>query len=370
MSLNLTPLPENNTLGISTMAVDSFGHLYYNEKWVGALPQQELIGAISHEVLHLALLHIVRKGNRNAVIMLPNGETTLLWNVAVDIVANNLVEEMGYSLPPDVIKNKQLATFPAEEVYYKLLNDKSQNGFRKFFLNGILFDKHIFGVIDKNGKIRDLTEDEKKALENVWAKKAREAATYAQKQGTLPSSLERIFDLVEPKLDWRTILQRFVVKSLPTDVSFRKPNRRSYTCGDFIFPGQIKESLQLHFAIDTSGSIDKETLSQVASEIVGICKVYENIKLIILTSDAQVHQEFTTVEEMLKGVEGGGGTDFRPVFKYVEESQAECNALIYFTDGQGTFPEEAPPYPVLWVLCGYHIQPNEVPFGEVIVIDS
>ena len=48
---------------------------------------------------------------------------------------------------------------------------------------------------------------------------------------------------------------------------------------------------------------------------------------------------------------GGGGTDFRPVFRYVDEHpELEPNLLIYFTDGYGDYPDRAPAYPVMWLL--------------------
>ena len=50
-------------------------------------------------------------------------------------------------------------------------------------------------------------------------------------------------------------------------------------------------------------------------------------------------------------VTGGGGTDFRPVFSYIEEhSELDPNLLIFFTDGYGDYPERPPPYPVMWLL--------------------
>jgi len=58
---------------------------------------------------------------------------------------------------------------------------------------------------------------------------------------------------------------------------------------------------------------------------------------------------------------GYGGTDFRPVFKYISE-QEEPTCLVFFTDMQGHFPEQAPDYPVLWINTGTaDIKP---PFGE------
>ena len=58
---------------------------------------------------------------------------------------------------------------------------------------------------------------------------------------------------------------------------------------------------------------------------------------------------------------GGGGTDFRPAFKWVEESGIELSCMIYFTDLYGKFPDNQPEYPVLWATIGTNHRP---PFGE------
>ena len=44
-----------------------------------------------------------------------------------------------------------------------------------------------------------------------------------------------------------------------------------------------------------------------------------------------------------------------------------CRALIYLTDGMGTYPDSAPPYPVLWVLTPNHHEP---PFGSTAVLND
>jgi predicted metal-dependent peptidase len=64
--------------------------------------------------------------------------------------------------------------------------------------------------------------------------------------------------------------------------------------------------------------------------------------------------------------EGGGGTDFRPVFDWVEKEGIEPACLIYFTDLDGTFPDKEPEYPVLWVSVGR----AEAPFGETLQLSG
>jgi predicted metal-dependent peptidase len=66
---------------------------------------------------------------------------------------------------------------------------------------------------------------------------------------------------------------------------------------------------------------------------------------------------------------GGGGTDFRPFFALVDESDAFTDATtvaVYLTDGFGEFPSAAPPYPVLWVVTPGGLDDERFPFGDVV----
>ena len=62
---------------------------------------------------------------------------------------------------------------------------------------------------------------------------------------------------------------------------------------------------------------------------------------------------------------GGGGKRFESVFEHLDESGEPPVALVYLTDGLGSFPERAPEYPVLWATT----EREEFPFGEVVAID-
>jgi predicted metal-dependent peptidase len=116
-------------------------------------------------------------------------------------------------------------------------------------------------------------------------------------------------------------------------------------------------------AIDTSGSIDHQQLKQFLTESQQILQSLTNAKLLVIDCDSKV-QQVTTFEagESLARHEflGGGGTDFRPAFE--EISKYELDVMIYFTDGQGRFPEKEPHIPVVWVLTS-NIKP---PFGAVV----
>ena len=65
-------------------------------------------------------------------------------------------------------------------------------------------------------------------------------------------------------------------------------------------------------------------------------------------------------------VQGLGGTDFRPAFEYVARERLALACLIYLTDGQGIYPDEAIDVPTLWVMT----TPEEsAPWGETVFLD-
>jgi predicted metal-dependent peptidase len=62
---------------------------------------------------------------------------------------------------------------------------------------------------------------------------------------------------------------------------------------------------------------------------------------------------------------GGGGTSFVPVFDWIVRHGQQPDTLLYFTDADGEFPQEAPNYPVLWLVKGK----APVPFGRRIQLN-
>jgi predicted metal-dependent peptidase len=66
-----------------------------------------------------------------------------------------------------------------------------------------------------------------------------------------------------------------------------------------------------------------------------------------------------------KGAPGGGGTDFRPVFDRVNKDGLDPECVVYLTDGMGSFPAVAPPYPVIW---GNIYKGSKYPWGDVVDI--
>ena len=73
---------------------------------------------------------------------------------------------------------------------------------------------------------------------------------------------------------------------------------------------------------------------------------------------------------------GGGGTDFRPAFAYVDRLVAQgelpqLGGVLYFTDGYGVFPAEAPEYPSAFVMLQYRYDDINIPrWAQTLVLDA
>jgi len=140
----------------------------------------------------------------------------------------------------------------------------------------------------------------------------------------------------------------------------------------FYFPASTaQKGLNAVVAIDTSGSISQDQLTKALSEIWGLAQAFRSVRLFLMTCDADV---WDTMElkngnkaKLLKmKMRGGGGTDFRPVFKKIKkEYQNLIDCLVFFTDGYGDFPDKKPFYPVYWITDSRDVK---FPFGRVIYL--
>ena len=135
-----------------------------------------------------------------------------------------------------------------------------------------------------------------------------------------------------------------------------------------IMPAALKESAEVVIAIDTSGSISEADFSEFMSEVQSMHSLAPGTRMTVMTCDADVHEviecdDFEQLKEQIK-FKGGGGTDFRPVWKKVRELHPTAEYLVYFTDGYGEFPDvNDSGMDVLWVSTG---EKFKVPFGDVV----
>ena len=140
---------------------------------------------------------------------------------------------------------------------------------------------------------------------------------------------------------------------------------------------EIKAIKEFVIAIDTSGSTSGELVQKFVQKTYNILKSTEsffskiNLHIIQCDADIQEDKKITCQEdfdEYLKTMQirGLGGTDFRPVFEYVEQLRqnkefTNLKGLIYFTDGYGDFPAKKPDYDTAFVFVDDAYNNPDVP---------
>ena len=255
---------------------------------------------------------------------------------------------------PDILATQTM------EYYYEYLKQKQeedkQNGGGGGIGDMVVIDDHdIWHQSDATEE--QITQAVKDAV-NTAAEKTGERS-----MGKLPGEVQSALDKLNhvPK-DWRGDVQNFCARTseIKADTSRKKRNRRYgiYQQGTITYP-----KLNITVAIDSSGSVSDECLSQFHAEIGRLYNM--GISITIIECDAQVQAMYKFDPKKPFVVHGRGGTAFKPVFDYIETSKIETDALLYFTDGC-CYGEsiKRPNYPVLWCLTPPFQLDASVAFGK------
>lgn len=373
-----------------TAATDG-DRIWFGPKFLDKISDEELDFIMMHEILHVALRHCYRDGNRDPE----------LFNVACDIVVNSnilksndmnlksiTVKEFGESmhLTPD---KKEGYDFSAEEVYQFLVvalknlkpgeslsltyedfdgnskNSKNDNGNKSV-------DDHSKWQ-ESNADADDPNSDDK------WKQRIIEAAKAVERQqendnsrGAMPAFAERMLkELRESQIDWKTILSEFVQEEI-CDYTFSPPDRRFSDSPFFLpdFNGVEYFVSDILFMIDTSGSMSPEMITAAFSEVKGAIEQFDGkLQGLLGFFDGVVIPpvSFDNVNDLIniKAI-GGGGTRFDIIFDYVNKHMQDNppKSIIILTDGYAPFPEQkiTNNIPVLWLLNNTHVTP---PWGKI-----
>ena len=349
---------------LPTMATDG-RRIVYNPAFVDWLSPAELEGVLAHEVLHCALAHHCRRGQWE-----PD-----LWNQAADYAVNPILLGSGVVLPPGVLVDATFADLSAEEIYSRLLNRRNT---AEEFENppsgqgaaesqpgppaggpanpeqppsprpGAIGE--VMDAVGEDGQAA--SQAERLRQEREWAIASEQAIRSAKACGQEPAGMERALEEERcGRVDWRSVLRDFVSASRPSDYSWTPPNCRHVARGLYL-PSVVRSGVgEIVIAVDTSSSIGAEELNQFAAEITAIAQDVQPDVIHVVYCDAAVQnvQEVVPPEAVVLSPAGGGGTDFRPPFEWVEERGLSPACLIYLTDLCCRSYPQTPDYPVLWV---------------------
>lgn len=361
-----------------TSATDA-KNFYYNPEFIYSLSTPQIKFVLIHEALHCALTHFARRGNR----------TKHKWDLACDFAINPLLVKEGFHPPIDVPIFQQYTGMIAEEIYPMIddnlnqepmdqhlydeqASDESKQSHDKSNEND-LQDRQKQSNIDlkinkdKQGSTLPLAQqpcalrpDEIKTLADQWQKTLASSAQLAQQAGKLDGEFAKLIDFfLQPQISWQSLLAQYMSAFARDDFSYARPSRRS---GEAILPILKSQQLDIVVAIDTSGSISQTEVSEFVCEV-DFIKSNCRASITLLACDDKLSEyspwHFEAWDELQfpTSLGGGKGTDFNPVFDYLDIQDKSCDALIYFTDAKGKFPNVEPNYPVLWLVKGKETVP-------------
>jgi predicted metal-dependent peptidase len=388
---------------LPTMATDG-RRIVYDPAFVEELTAAELEAVLAHEVLHCALGHHCRRGGRDPQ----------LWNEAADLAINPILIGNGFSLPSGALLDPAFDNLSAEEIYVRLMersreesspapNQSPQpnteagasprqepqpqhspdSGNSEQIPSNPTHEAVENEVRDQSqdpggfGEVWDATDDlgrpvsqaENSRQQHEWNIAAEQALRSAKSCGREPANLVRsLNENRQSKQDWRALLREFVAATSPCDYRWTPPNRRYIASGLYLPSVERAGVGTIVVAVDTSGSIGEEELEQFAGEITAISDEAKPEAIHIVYCDAAVQsvQQFGPCEPIELEPRGGGGTDFRPVFEWIEANQIAPACLIYLTDLCCHSYPQVPDYPVLWVTDSR----RTAPFGETVRLNA
>lgn len=333
----------------------------YNSDFLERRSVEEVMFILTNCVMHHVLSHQQRRLNRRGK----------LWQLATDYAINNLLSKSGLAIPIGANYNKEYEGMYAEEIYDALKNDLNLGEGDAFGESGE--DTPEASTMEQEGddsqsfsNIDGIADELDTQDELQWQYAASIAQEVAQRKGAMPLGLERLGKKVKPSdVDWRFELYNAVNRHMRNNYAFMPPNKKHIHRG-IALPSLTSDTLSLCVAVDTSGSIDDQLLGAFMEEFKTIMQNFPSVKIELIIADAKVHAHHTFQggERMDFALKGGGGTDYRPTFDYVEANLPMTTMLLYFTDGEGSFPRIPPNYEVLWALSCK----AKVPFGRGLVI--
>ncbi|KYJ87207.1 DUF2201 family putative metallopeptidase [Sulfurovum riftiae] len=369
-----TVLELNNDTEALTFSSDGIS-LTYNDEYFEKAPLDEIEFALANGAMHAVLKHSERVNER----------VDRIWQAASDLVVNAMLVKNGFPLPPYVYYDERFEGMYAEEIYDVLKDEMIRNDTLDE-AEAVSEDEQAEepqeeegkGESNENGESADntpqpasmeesevsefdmLSEELKEFFEQIFQKYKR--------QGNLPEDLNIVVpEYFSHKIDWREMLYKYIASYAKSTYSFVPPNMKYLYRGIYL-PSLSSDLLRIVIAVDTSGSIDEALLGTFLGEIESIMQSYPNYEIDLITADAKIqsHRVFLPGESLDYEVSGGGGTDFRPVFEYIDNYIDYPTLLLYFTDAEGTFPANEPGYDLLWLIP----EEREMPFGEVLILEE
>jgi predicted metal-dependent peptidase len=332
----------------------------------------EIDFVLLHEVLHCALHHVTRRGDRDPY----------RWNVAADIVVNGLLFEVPTVQAPAGIVTSEIlrpesSAFPptrhAHRMHARTRPDVSGASAEEVYavLSPLLrpIDGSWTGDLEPQP-----SSDDSELLDEHWrlaferaAIQHRLSAGSRTRSGRQTPALDRLIARrAESQIDWRSALWQYLSRH-PSDYSGID---RRFVADEIYLDALGGEALHVQVAVDTSGSVDSRLLGAFIEEVESILSVHQHVAAELYWADHEIHAPHPVRRGgELPAPRGWRGTDFRPFFEHLDGLRPVhgTGVAVYLTDGYGAYPQSSN-WDTIWLLPEHGAPDTVVPFGRVLRI--
>lgn len=342
-------------------------------------------GTVPRSVLHMVLHCLFRHGFS---VQSKNPE---LWDLACDISVENIINGMRPKCVTDspsaeqkeaLALLKDVGSLTAEKLYARFMKDDWKEEYTQR-LRGIFYaDSHSDWYMGGGGQAAEELAEYRNGLAERWKDISNLVMMESENfmaGGNIPDDMKRnITEVNRERYDYSKFLEKFAVRAEKMQVSDEEFDYVTYSSGMALYDGlALVEPLEYRdarsikdfvIAIDTSGSTYNDLVDRFLTKTFNILmqrdSFFSRVNIHIIQCDAAIQQDVVIHSEAdlrnyvrNMSVHGGGGTDFRPVFSYVDALRnsgelRDIKGLIYFTDGLGTYPSGKPDYETAFVFVG------------------
>jgi len=345
-------------------------NLYINPEFFGTMDDNEKIGILIHESLHVMLKHHFRQGERDQ----------RLFNIAADIALNQLINKPA-KLPegamfPDTFKTPDGNPYPENltaEGYYELLKEEkdrqekekekyeSENGEGedqdqdegqcenqsedqgegqgegqpKPWTNGNpdLTGSGEMTIDDHSGWGDGMPEDEEELARSIMERAIKDAIE--KSRGNVPGNIEELLDIWsrKAKISWKKVLKRILSSKKGAKINtIKRRDRRQPYRKDLKGKKTFYDTPTVVVGVDTSGSMSNEEIFKGLTEIKEVCKVtHSDLKVIQIDTEIKEVENFSEKTKKFDR-KGFGGTYMGECPKYIQENKIECDVLVMISD--------------------------------------
>lgn len=227
-------------------------------------------------------------------------------------------------------------------------------------------------------RLEDQRKQEKlKEWSKIGEKMKTNLETFSFQNGSEALNLQKALNVeLRQRYDYKSFLRKFAVQKEVMQVDTDSFDYGFYNYGiqtygnmplmEHLEYKEVEKIEEFVIAIDTSGSCSGDVVQKFLEQTYSVLRTTESflkkVQIHIIQCDMEIKDDtiIRNIEEFetyMKDFtfQGFGGTDFRPVFEYVDQlikvkQIKQLKGMLYFTDGFGTYPTKRPNYDVAFIF--------------------